>query len=656
MYILGRGSIKGKEYLSELDFIRENTECNYILTHPGGGVWETCSQQTYPVLKDLVEHAHEVGLKVVIRLHPSQGFNNSGVVPQQGTAPEVDQAKVFHIPNPMESDAITQDYEMTADENGYAEFVHTAKWSRPKIAPLFCEVLRAYAFEKTGEGFYREETLTDITDCVRIYRMMPGTMEAEIDAGKEHAGKTIFVIVAQHYNYTETGEPAWQAFKRVLDSYADIPFDGVDLDEYGMSYLCLSSSDELPFRGRRYSGGMNEYYQNELKLDLSRLLFDMRYAPENKEEVRIKAINLYFDTLRRFPLYVENRVAEYAKKLFGEETYLGVHNTFHNKLDRDEIWSTACNWWDLPRDFGHTDENITFPVKMGVMLAAKEPIMMDMYYSKRAEDHYDHMIEGAPFGCREIHHSFKDFTWGQSFTEPEFLKKINKCDREIARLNEFQTEYPKLDLLIIFGASAQFNWYPNDEARNEWDVDGTLGILPKCDEMWKAGYRCALVPDYAVADGRIRLDGNKIYFNGHPFTHCLFLYPKYAKKETYALLNEAGQNGVGIAAVGRADIDFDGDAATLTIPCFEEFDLSILETINCPKSVIPGGCIYRDGSFSLMSHGVLTGEKTEFDFVIDGVRYAGHHTGLLAYRKGQYAFATEGSELWVDGSKEELTQ
>ena len=647
-------ALRKKKYIKDLEFIKEHTECNYVMLRGEPGVEFGNLQQSHPVVKEIVEHAHEIGLKVMLHIAPSPGFLNSPPNPVPGTPPEVDQAQVYHVPDPKRTDAITRDYEMTADENGFVEFTHKPKWSRPKLAPLFGEVLKVYAFEKTGEGFYKKDTLMDITDRVNIINSRTDELEIEIYAGKENAGKTIFAIVAQYYNYTEAGEPQWQRCKYILDSYADIPLDGFGLDEFGMSYLNaygVHEGLEEPFRGRRYSVGMNQYYQEVLGLDLKRLLFDMRYAPEAQEAVRIKAINIYFEKLRYFPLYTELRVAEYAKELYGQDIYIGVHNTFHNRLDNDEIWTTACNWWDLPREYGHTDESICFPVRMGVMLAAKNPIMIDTYYTRVKETTYDHIVEGAPFGCREFHHAYCDFRWGQSWTEPEFLEKTAKLDREVARLNVFQTEYPRFDLLVIFGSPAQNNWYPDYEARNIYDVDGKMQIVPKCDEIWKAGYRCALAPDYAIDDGRITLDGDKICFNGHPFTHCLFLYPKYAKRETYEFLNLAGKNGVKIAAVGRADIDFDGSPASLTIPCFAEYDLSILEKLGCNKSAIPYGCIYHDGSFSLVSLGILTGETQEFDFEVDGIRYTGFHTGLLAYRKGKFAFATAGSELLVNGEK-----
>ena len=117
------------------------------------------------------------------------------------------------------------------------------------------------------------------------------------------------------------------------------------------------------------------------------------------------------------------------------------------------------------------------------MLACKNPIMFDMYYSADSKTHYDHMINSAPYNCRELHHAYGDFYWGTSFTDVDFLKNIRKLDETVASLNDFQTVYPKMDMLVVYGAAAQNNWYPDYDARSFWDIDGTLQIQMKCDEL-----------------------------------------------------------------------------------------------------------------------------------------------------------------------------
>ena len=649
LWIFESYDLKNKRYLKDLEFIKNNTAVNRIGISVRNGVQLYNIQQCHEVMSELVEHAHKLGIKVDLQFNNADGWYNTPVLPDNAAV--LDQVQLFPIPDPKKAAALVNDIELTTDENGFAEFTHTAKWARPKIMPIYSEILKAYSFEKTGEGFYDADTLTEITDKVLITNSRPNELTCEIDLGKENKNKNIFVLVAQYYNYSSMAE-AWDTFHDIISAYADIPLDGIIFDEFG--YMLLDLRYISKFRGRMYSKGMKRYYEDKLNIDLDKLLFDMRYAPKGNEEVRIKAINIYFETLRVFPLEIEKKAYAYAKELFGKDAYIACHNTFHNNLASDEIWRTGCNWWDIPRDFGHTDEDICFAVRWGVMLACKNPIMFDMFYSKDSKKHYKHIIEGAPFNCREFHHAFNDFCWGQSFTDTEFLKNIRYLDETVATLNDFQTVYPKMDLLIIYGAAAQNNWYPDYEARNFWDIDGTLKIQNKCEEMWNAGYRCALVPDYAIEDGRITRKGDKIYFNGYEFTHCLFLYPKYAKKETYEFINTADKNGVKIAVAGKGGVDFYGNKVELTAPSFDDFNLEILEKISCNKSAIDGGCVYTDGSFSLVSDSLLTHIPTDFDFELNGKRICGKHTGLLAFREGKSAFATSGSELFVDEEKIDL--
>lgn len=647
---LNLNNIKNKQYLKDLDYIHENTLINTIYLSFGNGVQMENTQQCHKLMEEYVQYAHSLGLKVVFRQSHAEGFFNAGVDAPAGTPIEVEQAQIYTIDDPSKAEGIVNDYETIADENGYALITHTAKWNRNKIRPLRNKVLRVYAFRKTAEGFYEKGSLQDVTEKILITNSRPAMCEVEFHGGKEFASFTLFFMVVQYFNNYEFFEGGFfEGEKRLMEAYADVPLDGVCMDEVGFLLLNtnkISCGAEEPFRGRFYSEGQRRYYEKKHSLDLVRLLFDMRYAPAGEEKIRIKAINTYFDELRYAIIKNENDVAALSKKLWGENVYLSAHNTFHNHLDGDEIWHTACAWWDLPRDYGHTDENISFPVRMGVMLAAEKPLMLDMFYAEEDQAYYDHIIEGAPFNCREFHHPWLGKDGIKNIMREDFCSMIRHLDEEVAKLDPFQIFPPKLDLLVIYGNAAQNNWYPDYEARNLWDIDGSLHIQAKVDEMWKNDYRCALVPDYAITDGRIKCKEGKIFFRGHAFTHCLFLYPKYARKEVYDFLNEAGRSGLPIAAVGkRANIDFNGEKAHLTIPLFEEYDLSILEKISCPKSGIPGGCIYTDGSFSLINKaGLLENKAQEVDITIEGTRYKGVNTGILAWRNGLFT-ATDGGSL-----------
>lgn len=644
-------SLRKRKYREEIDHIKANTEINMMLLYMQHGVIREDYDQCHDMMADLVQYAHSKGIRIGLTLNLMKGWHNTGFDPN--IPPEIGQYECYPIDHPENAQALAQQYELVTDEDGYAYLEHHAEGARPRLSPLYNKLLKIYAFDKTREGFYVPGSLEDVTAKAQILQCRTHMLTADIELGREYAGKTLFALVAQYYNHNELfGDSDWESRKAVMDMYSDIPLDGVSMDEYG--YMWVNhfdvNSGKIPlYCAHFYSPAQKKFYWEKYGLDYDRELLDMRYVPEGDEAVRIRAVNRYIDELRAPILREENRVAEYAKKLFGEDVYIGVHNTFHNNLDQDEVHHSACAWWDLPRQFGHTDGELTFPARMGILLSAQDPLMVHTYYDSDPENIYQEMVYDAPFNIRYFHHAFEDFYYGCSYREPELLKNTRILDKQIARLNDFQSEPPKMNLLIIYGYAAQYNWYPDIEARNVWDNDGKMQIEKKCDAIWDAGYRAALIPDYTITDGRVGLDGNRFTFGGHTFDHCLFLYPKYAHKETYNFLNRAIAQGASLCVVGDAEVDFDAEPNHLNIETQADFSLELLEKMGCEKLAIPDGCVYRNGGFCIMQvSGLLYGEKTAFDFISEGVHYHGISTGLVAYRKGEKPITTPGSVLFAD--------
>jgi hypothetical protein len=167
------------------------------------------------------------------------------------------------------------------------------------------------------------------------------------------------------------------------------------------------------------------------------------------------------------------------------------------------------------------------------------------------------------------------------------------------------------------------------------------------------------VPDRLIEEGRMTFKDGK--FLVHPgkawaskepdtpvaFDRCVFLYPRYAKKATWNFLNGAAAKGAALAVVGPADVDFDGAPASFKGRHFANWSMGVLSALGCGKSGIPGGAVYDDGSFALVSRGILDGKPVKFDFTVDGARYLGSHTGMLAVRGGKVSVATDGWKMDV---------
>ena len=66
-----------KNYLKDLEFIKNNMSVNQITISVRNGVQLQNLQQCHGVMKELVKHAHELGLKVSLHFTDSKGFYNA---------------------------------------------------------------------------------------------------------------------------------------------------------------------------------------------------------------------------------------------------------------------------------------------------------------------------------------------------------------------------------------------------------------------------------------------------------------------------------------------------------------------------------------------------------------------------------------------------
>ncbi len=251
--------------------------------------------------------------------------------------------------------ALVTEGEVVLDSNGHADYSVASIEGRDR-QPFHSEVLKVFAFRKTGDGYYNKNSLHDITALARTIESNGSNVVLSIHAPTNFAGDTAYVMVAHYYDYPDLFNNVMaDTFHDLLEHYADIPFDGTALDEFG--YMMLKPQRTEPFRGRFYGQAFAAEYQKQTGVPLEQALFDMRYAPEGKPEVRIRAINEYFDVMRQGPLRGEQQFYNMSKEIFGTNTFAGIHNTYHNSTRTDDLWRVGLNWWSVPREYGQSDEN-----------------------------------------------------------------------------------------------------------------------------------------------------------------------------------------------------------------------------------------------------------------------------------------------------------
>jgi hypothetical protein len=311
-------------------------------------------------------------------------------------------------------------------------------------------------------------------------------------------------------------------------------------------------------------------------------------------------------------------------------------------LTNDEAWATGINWWTIPRQYGMSDEDLSLPLRMGLLVAHPGNIMYDQFYGWDIHRFAQKALNDARFDARIHYHGYNDTgRWGADLSGAPFLSAINPVERKIRLLNRFDPAAPRLPLLVVFGMPALLNWYPDASARNGYDLNGSLHIEEKVQAIWDAGYRCAVVPSDLIDNGSLKLDQkNRPVLNGHTFQAVIYLYPQYAKRSTLAFLDDYTRRGGALMLEGSATRDFDGSpddqifseiAAHARV---KQFSVDQIAALGVEKSPLheTGGEL-EDGSVILTDLGSLeTGQPKSFSVAVNGHQFSGTYIGVFALR------------------------
>jgi hypothetical protein len=571
---------------SKIDSISKFSKFTLVFITSRNGVDFYDSPKMHPVFERLVKYAHAHGLKIGLQL-----WDKRYKVPIENT------------------ERIIQEGEVVLDENGLGNYEVKAKHVRDMKSLLKSELFKVYAFKKAGDGFYEPGTLKDITaQC--IAKESKETVEIQLNADKKTKGYTAYILTQHYYNYCSNhSSEAVSNLTQALKNYSDIPFDGVGLDEY--TNLRVSTTWELKktndvFRERPFSLSMADEFKATTGMDLTKTMLDMRYAPAGKPEIRIKAINNYMAVMRSGTMSMERTIYDKGKEFFGATTFIGLHDTHHNFLDGDEIWQTGLNWWNVKRDYGHSDEGTPTATQMGIGMSYPRNVMYNMYYNKSLDKIVNKAYTDLTYGIRTHYHAINDIqNWGVSVEKPEALVQINKVENAARLLNRFNPSFPKIKLLVVFGMEELANWYPDTTKRGITDINNSLLIEEKAAELWKAGYLNALVPTDLIADGRLKINANgKPEIQGHEFDAIVFLYPQYARKSTFDFLKNYVNKGGKLMVEGSATYDFNGNNISkqwneiASKALVKSYKVDEVSKLGISKREYENGVLNEDGSYT----------------------------------------------------------
>jgi hypothetical protein len=609
-----------QHYSRDIEHIAQDTVFDFPFLTARNGVNFLDSPAAHDAVAGIVREAHKNGLRIGATLQIQ----------------DIDSMRRFSYDDDQ---TLVGEGETTLDSDGRGTVSSTV--TLRSSAPLKTELLRVYAFQKTADGEYDPSTLTNVTAQVSSDVSKPGTIIVKLDLGPRFAGDTVFALATSWFNSLDRFSVAFTDWvHQAIDQYHDVPLDGTSLDEFG--YTRVPMNPTTLFNGHFSGRAFSTRFEETTGMKLTDTLFATRYAPAGHPEVRIRAIDEYWDFQRKAPLQIEQEFFSYSRQVFGDKNFAGIHNTFHNHLTNDEVWATGLNWWTIPRQYGMSDEDLSLPLRMGLLVSHPGNIMYDQFYGWDIHRFATKALNDARFDARLHYHGYNDTgRWGADLSTEPFLSSQNPVERKIRLLNHFDPAAPKLPLLIIFGMPALLNWYPDHDARNLFDINGSLHIEDKAIAVWDAGYRCALVPSDLIDNGAVRLDAqNRPVLNGHTFQAIIYLYPQYAKRTTLAFLDQYTRRGGALMLEGKATRDFDGQPADDIFSAIAArarvggFSVEQIPQLNIERSPLQAvGGELEDGSIILTDLPSLeSGQPRPFSVEVSGHRFNGAYVGVFALK------------------------
>jgi hypothetical protein len=608
------------QYQKDIQHIARDTKFNFAFLTGREGVDFLNNPEAHQAIAGIAKEAHENGLRIGATLVPGGGDPRITYADDQ-------------------KQTVIADSTGTLDPEGWGR-IESAVALRA-ASPEKTKLLRAFVFRQTGPGEYDPATLKDVTSQALPNMSKSGEMSITLNLGRLYAGYTAFVMTTTWFNTLDLFNDAYKTWiHNVIDQYRDVPLDGTSLDEF--KYTPLPDGPSTVWRGHFGGSALSAKFQQANGMSLDQVLFNCRFSPSGHPEVRIRAIDEYWDFLRKGPLAAEQEFYNYSRKVFGDKTFAGIHDTYHNHLTNDEPWATGLNWWTVPRQYGMSDEDLSLPLRMGLLVAHPGNIMYDQFYGWNIHRFAVKALNDARFDARIHYHGYNDTgRWGVNLASDAFLSEIDPVEQKIRLLNRFNPAAPELPLLVIFGMPRLLNWYPDESARNNYDIDGSLRIERKVQAIWDAGYRCAVVTSDLIDNGSLKLNAhNRPILNGHVFQAVVYLYPQYAKRATLDFLASYTQHGGRLMLEGDATRDFDGTpvgdlfreiAAKATVKGFSIVNLSQLGVSPSPLSDIGGEL--EDGSIILTDFSSLESlQPRPFSIDLMGHRLSGAYVGVFALK------------------------
>lgn len=421
-----------------------------------------------------------------------------------------------------------------------------------------------------------EASIRSIRNKANIQRTDAQTVTVKWSSEGIPEDAKIFIAVASLFDFPDYYSSKYYEFLDfLLHKYEDIPLDGLAVDELGImwypgfdftpgSYMALDNS---PIYSKNMDTMYTIHYGNPYLHDLL-----YRFCSSLTDPRRIRAVNRYFEWLRTGISKAENYFYDSAKKIYGRETFVGVHNTWYaieEVQNSPEIWKTGITWWSVRKDYGFTDEILLYPVRTALAHKASSHLFYNMWYSEATMDlntFYTEIWKNVRYGGRTISLSYECIHEKGTviqLRDPGKLEAIAAMETIIQGVDHFICSSARCDIAVLTCLSAMCSILCNMNGNQSWD--SLYGILKEnftlTRDIFISGYNCDMIGDCEVYDQNLYIgDDGYVTYGNQTYTCLILSYPQFCKKELFHFMKQVKKSRTKLFVIGKADTCFDGSS------------------------------------------------------------------------------------------------
>jgi hypothetical protein len=561
-----------------IDLVAQYTHYNLITWTMRNQARQMTDKNVHDWFKNVVNYAKDKGINSIIDLDVRQSILEF----------------IKRYPDNWQQRLWLQEVELDSNKDTVSDVIYDQhhadaiyKWSNA----ISIEQARVYSYEKTEEGKIKFETVVDISSQCQSeavsYKSKLGDRQAQkltctIPVANSNK-KTACIISLVTFDYPDAFSPDLLKFEtEVVKQYADLDLAGLMKDECGLPATHDGNPQKNGFWYSKYR--VDLYAKRTDGNDLIRDSLLMYLGEQGRDTERQAAVNHFMDTARLCMTKIGENFYHDTKETFGQDAFVGVHETVIPYPDAREFERNGLSWWTAQRDVAQSDEVTPYCCRTSMAKKFGSAIWYNQWYAPTADLYEKTIWSYALAGGRINFHPLPPTDLERMDRQIPLMRSgIQRADCRITMLNFISKSPLNCPVAVIFGHASAMNW-----AGPAYENVG----MKVADAFWAAGYYADLIPSTELQTGALSIDEDgRVKFGTQSYAAVVLCNTEYEGDELAEFLQRAAKGKTILARTGQWTVDFNAkpiDVETILpaeITLFEDIDLCSKTIINRLKKI-----------------------------------------------------------------------